>query len=411
MPDLYGQKQWNETAASGVTNIGYADPDLEQMLRDKGYGDLVDANPWKNINYRQSGWQKFVGALGFRTGFDKNVENAQFQSNEYLSNIAALVQQNEYNSEQAKVDRMRGAGLNPDLQGIGDASESAGMPEDTNNILPNDPDDPTQVANFVMTGITTAMGLAGQIGQLSQLRTAVQSGKIGNARDILSFALDAVIGATPNEMPTDDEQYGNMVNSIFNNVTSSYAGVLGRRSQRDFKRAVSSIINGLPTSRDQYMAWRDRMSARQSAFRTASSDMYSETDDILYGISEILNKYSDRAYRKRNENDAAMADLQGTQIQNQQDYADVIDLGAVAGAENAAARQSAQASNFETDLNSVMAEITHFLKGKADKGSWMASAALVVFSLMRMMSVQRGTSSSIDSKGAVTNSSFFNFGF
>lgn len=401
---------------SGNFNLGYSDPELEAQLRSQGYGDLVDANPWKNLNYNKSGWQGFLGSLGFRTGFDTSVENQQFQYKEYLSNIQNLASQNKYNSEQEKAARERAAGINVDLQGIGDASESSGLAEDTNNVLPNsdEQDVPAQVANYVMTGISTAMGLAGQIGTLKQISTSVASGKLDNIAKISDFIFGNAINYLSPQLPESDEVANDVFNSAADKMYNDYVGLIPRGLRKSYRSALNNYFSGLPVETKAYEEYYKKMAAKKSSFMAYSSDTYDDSNDVMMIISEELNKYADRAYRKRNENAADAADLEAQQIQSEGQYLDEYNPTQAASAENAANRQSAQQNNFEADLNSVMSNITHRLKDIADegrRGSWVASAALVVFSLMRMMSVNRSSTSGYNKVLGNYNNSSMSIGF
>lgn len=390
--------------------LDYRNEDLEQQLIKQGYGDLVNANPWSNLDYKQSGWQKFLGAIGFRTGYDVAKENQQFQYNEYLSNIQAMATENEYNSPQSQVDRMRQAGMNPDLQGTGDVAGSAGLPEDTNNVLPNQEDSFSQLGNVVMSGISLAFGLAKDIGALKSIGLQNQAGELSNASSLEDLATKLVINSTSMNMPTTQEEYDNMVNSNSEYVLEGYKPYLSKRQFNLLSRQFKQRWSSLPANLEQYNEWSERMKSRQSAFMTASSSLYDDSDEILFEVSKILNESLDNARKQGAMNEESRAVNEGLALANEGEYMANIDPSLQAQAENASNESIRQNQQMEADLQSVFAEIVSMLRDKADHGSKFASIALIAFSVMRLMSVQRSGSTSVGPKGT-TSTSGFSIGF
>lgn len=380
--------------------------DLAASLTQQGYGDLVNANPWASLDYKQSGWQKFLGALGFRTGFDVAKENQQFQSAEYLSNIQAMATENQYNSPTAQAQRMRAAGLNPDIQGLGDVANSAELPEETNNELPNSVDDLGKAANVIMQGVSIAMGFAKDVGALKQISIANERGRLENADYLGRLADGIVLANSPDEMPISGSLDFDAYQDRANESALSFAPFLSKRALQSLNSEIARRWNNLPNSREKYAQWRDLMKNRQQAFGVASSELYSDQDEVLYAISEKLNKHLDAAMKKQAENAEGRANLEGLEIENAAEYQGAIDPSLSAAAENAVNAKNLQSDTMETDLNSIMADIVGMLKDKADHGSKFASIALIAFSVMRMMSFQMSSSKGFNPKGSFGSSSF-----
>lgn len=93
------------------------------------YEEQWNSNPYANNNREDSVWDRIGNLFGFRTGADKWQDELDVRSQEYDAQLASVVREEEYNSESAKVARMKAAGLNPDLQGLGDASSASEMTE------------------------------------------------------------------------------------------------------------------------------------------------------------------------------------------------------------------------------------------------------------------------------------------
>lgn len=93
------------------------------------YEDLWNSNPYANNDREDSLWDSIGNLFGFRTGADKWQDELDVRSKEYDAQIASIAREEEYNSESSKVQRMREAGLNPDLQGIQSASSASEFSE------------------------------------------------------------------------------------------------------------------------------------------------------------------------------------------------------------------------------------------------------------------------------------------
>lgn len=103
----------------------------ESLERFKGtqYEQMASSNPYENYDYTNSLWDYLGDTFGFRTAQDKHREDMALASREYISQLDSLKREEEYNSESAKVARMRQAGLNPDLQGLENASNASEFTE------------------------------------------------------------------------------------------------------------------------------------------------------------------------------------------------------------------------------------------------------------------------------------------
>lgn len=165
---------------------------LGEFLSAQGdrWKNMVDSNPYANINYRQSGFQRLLSNLGFRTKYDAAKEQAQLQSNEYLAGLMQKYGDEQYETPAQMAQRMREAGMNPDLQGIGDVAGAAKMPDDTNVMSPDTfADDSSMIApaasaissigGMIGKCITGALGIAGTFQDLKSKRLDNASKELG----------------------------------------------------------------------------------------------------------------------------------------------------------------------------------------------------------------------------------------
>ena len=126
------------------------------------YDDLKSSNPYRNQEYKESGWQKFLSSLGFRTQADAWKENMSVQAAEYDAALAQKQFDTEYNSPSEQAARMRAAGLNPDLDPSSiDSGSAAPMGEDPSTPMQSTGDEETlgRVANGIMSAFTSALGI------------------------------------------------------------------------------------------------------------------------------------------------------------------------------------------------------------------------------------------------------------
>ena len=145
------------------------------------YDQLFANNPYRNLTYKKSGWQNFLSALGFRTDAERWQEDAQVNANEYDAGIFSMMQQNEFNSPQAQAERMRQAGLNPDLLGIGDVQEAASPTEDPNGMSQNVGDEFADFGNTIASVFSRAMAVFKDFKSIQQMNTIIDGQNIDNA--------------------------------------------------------------------------------------------------------------------------------------------------------------------------------------------------------------------------------------
>lgn len=378
----------------------------------KEYQGLLDANPYMNLDYTQSGWQKFLSGLGIRTGYDKRVEDLQLQANEWNAGVAQMAFENQFNSDAAKSARMRAAGLNPDLLGTGDSANSASMPEDTNPPAPTETDAETisQFSNMLMSAFSMATGFAKDIGTLHSISLANQNQEISNVEGIVNGATNFLLKHLPADMPTSDEDWGKNNMEISNILESVYKPTMTRRSFRRFSNEVSALYGALPREAEAYKTYLDKIRNKQEAHILGQSKYYSEQEEVLRELVVPLVDLNDRYIK-------AMSNAKTVNAENKDSYettAQTLGLPEkAAGVEIAGYQQQTQEFNMQRELRSTMSKIIHNLKKRADsgmRGAGFADTLLLFLSVMSMMSFSTGSSTSQGPKG-VTESSSFGIGF
>ena len=382
----------------------------------QGYGryqDLLDANPYRNLTYNQSGWQKFLGSLGFRTKYDDFIEQAQINANEYDASVASLMQQNEFNSPSAEAQRMRDAGLNPDLQGIGDVAESASPAEDPNGMNLSATDEGSNlklVASVGSTLMDIIPGIMSFATNLSQLKGV----RLENDAKELAFGNSAIDSATKffSEQITPEMyrdafakgDFGEILNA--SQKDSDYLSSLllsSPRARKKYKLLYGQHSRSLAAKMQAYQSYEEFEKHRGEILKTRSSQFFNDDDSVqMELIQSILGPYE--RYQKRiNEINEKIANLRSpeleqglvnTQLSNQQLYENEIDPVAQASAENAANTAQEQQNEIMTATNELFAEI---MKNLQVSDSWWSKIGMALIGIARAqllsgMSIQFGRS-------------------
>lgn len=249
----------------GITNESVS-PHVSSGPSGQGrYQDLYDSNPYRQLTYNQSGWQKFLGSIGFRTSYDDFVEQAQINAAEYDAGIASMQFQNEYNSPAAEANRMRAAGLNPDLQGIQDVAESAQPTEDPNGMPAQDSGQQAQQAwsafqsfgQLVVSSMTAGMSLYKEFIGLDLLKGQIEGQSIENHKGVASI-IDSMIL----------EQIGGLDQHSHSAVMDSIEGIVSAATDDSKFSTYSSMLAGYGLSPRMLREMRPRVAARAQSILT-----------------------------------------------------------------------------------------------------------------------------------------------
>lgn len=127
---------------------------------DSKYQELQGANPYRGLTYNESPMQQFLSMLGFRNEYDSWRESMAMNAAEYDAQLQMMQYQNEYNSPLAQAQRMRAAGINPDVDGGKsiDSGSAAEMQPDPS--LPMQTTSEEDVPGRIIQGVFSAINMA-----------------------------------------------------------------------------------------------------------------------------------------------------------------------------------------------------------------------------------------------------------
>lgn len=283
---------------------------VEQYLSDHGFAEQVAGNPYTNIQYRQSPWQKFLSTkLGLRTGYDTALEQASLQSREYLAGLLQQQYQNEYNDPAAQAARMRQAGLNPDLLGTEGVADSATPPADNSVMSPDTfAADSVPVQEIVQTASTAFGALESAVTSAFSVAQSLQSlnaGRIANSDSALNTLFSFIEKTQNSDLLGDRHVY----DSFFDRLP------LSRRQKKQLGPVLSAMRDSLLSQKSEkanavdYGTNRGIM-ARQlnNVFQNPhwlTDQQMVDTDSIL-----VLSEFEQRCQEKMAEINSKMLDLQ-----------------------------------------------------------------------------------------------------
>lgn len=380
-----------------------------------GYGDMYDqlfaANPYRQQTYNQSGWQKFLQSLGFRTGYDDWLDQTSTQIAEYDAGIFSIMQQNEYNSEAAKAQRMRAAGLNSDLLGIGDASESAVPAEDVNGMTPQDSEGQAkQLAglvggfiNWCQSAFSIGLQTYESMARVKQIGEQVNALATENADRIVDVVDKIIVGS----IPISAYESGDKIDEYLKTIDFGAYGFSGKgltAAQEAFRDRFDSFKNHADIREAAYR----RFNALSNTYKVGSEGFIPESQmpespDEMFNLqiehyANIARKILDLKLgneRVKEEiltpqeqaNQSIANEIERDTLQTEQD----MDFGAAVGAANTfEAQNKGFWKQAESIINEEKAIMYMQLQAKARAGSSFATAMLHAMALQDMMKVDFG---------------------
>lgn len=273
---------------------GEAEPKVQQSpgqgAAPSGYGSMYDqlfaANPYRQQTYNQSGWQKFLGSLGFRTGYDDWLDQTSTQIAEYDAAIFSQMQQDQFNSPAAMAQREKQAGMNPDLLGIGDVAQAAGPAEDVNGMQPQESNDAAQAASLVggfIRGIYSAfsvgMSLYKDTLAVKDMQNVIDNGNITKAKSMIDLADEAIVGAYSRYGQTDADRTAAEADMIANSDMLIPSG-LSRSARRDFRSYLMQRLKSLKNDAKVREYYLNRAKAIEGANRAEASGFIPSPEDF-----------------------------------------------------------------------------------------------------------------------------------
>lgn len=289
----------------------------------KGYDDLASSNPYANVSYYESPWQKFLHTLGFRTGKDAYLENMRLQAAEYDNALLQKEYNETYDSPLEQASRERAAGLNPNLTGNVSSGESADLPSDENPpaAAEDDMNSVVSFANGVMNCVQVAYGLAGNVISMAGAIEDVKGKKLANrlsswnlGQQLSNFAEDAVYRNLPAGLNIRDFHE---VNNYYNLLKRQYGDFMSKKDFKRFIQLANDFQNNVNIEGKYWRNNKDYHESRQGAFNIGANSLaYSEDDAVMYVMQEGLSKLATQVWKSESKNRITKADYESTYLES-----------------------------------------------------------------------------------------------
>lgn len=365
-----------------------------------GYGALYDQlfanNPYRNLNYNKSNWQQFMSWLGFRTDADRFQEEAQMNAAQTDFGIFQQIYQDRYNSEVAKAQRMREAGENPDLLGTGNVSEASSPVEDPQGMTPGVSEEgiPGQVISTVVSAFNSGIGMATQFLQLDGLRSEIEGKNISNAENMMNVIQQRVLGMTPAEGFSTDAEFQDWKRATERKLRFQYGQAFFKgASRRRWNRSIDDFIGGLPTSKEQFKEWKERLGDAKS-YLYGRKDHWSEIVDIFDEVNQAIFDLQNEITENSKVKEKTSLDVDLQTLDNELQYQEQIQPGLRAEGQNAVWRRQMEGEDFAGVLNKHLNKLGHRLDDISKNGGLKGFLAEVI-----LLALTSKFNVGVDSKG------------
>lgn len=230
---------------------------------------------------------------------------------EFDADLALLDYQNQYNDPTAKAERMRAAGLNPDLVGLDGAADSAGMSGVTGSSGISAGPNYLDRVNSILANSQNVVSSAFDIYEQLQ---GIRSRTLEN--DIRGVNLDNLLRGRALDFLSDAPEYG--VEPDDNSVVyqDEFTPRLSKRSSSRYRQLISSIQPSVKGETIRTKTLADYAKNRLDLANTHGNYFYRpDYDDMLGAIvtwNNFLHKVEKRSYQAKLSHDKYLRDYYNT---------------------------------------------------------------------------------------------------
>lgn len=244
------------------------------------FEQIYDQNPYKE-SLRDKTWiDELVSGLGFQSGYDIYEMQRKQAYNEYNAQIAQLASEEKYNEPIAQVDRMKAAGINPDIKGgvqANDASEFAQeqTSPDVSLAAHQNTDMIVGLAEEIIKTITGVLQISSEI---PILRNTIDTNDAEVAQKIMGLSQDWLKNSWRgpifhyNELSDDTEETQfPQYDPYFLAEIRSYAdkNFRTRRSKKAFEENVLNLVRSMHGQKELYADMVDYQENKGKAARNS----------------------------------------------------------------------------------------------------------------------------------------------
>ena len=365
------------------------------------------SNPYANQKYRESPWQFFLSNLGFRTQADAWRENMAVQAAEFDSALQQKAADMEYNDPVHQLERMRAAGLNPDIDG-GSSISSGEAP-----AMPQDPSTPMQSTGWDGTIQTLGTSILGAFSSALGIVQSIQGIGLRNMTNRLDIAKTAndvfpsLIPAIGESVGNDEFNFDSLINDSVEMAKMYSRNNLPKRFRRQFVNTIEGFWASAPKTAEAYKEWSDRVSAKRD-YAVNSQTLFDEFSDILYPMAKEIADMNEQLFRQSQKTELAEGEAAEAGAQTEKAYQEELSGSEMGAAQNAANRSAAASSTSSAIVSEHIKNIMTHLEGFAKEGGMKGALSSIALSIISgiYLYVQSGIHPSI-SRSEGSNSGYF----
>lgn len=237
--------------------------------------DLYANNPYLDQTVESTFWDQ----VGLSNKRDNRLAQLQQAGAEYNAEIAKMQYENEYNSPEAQAQRMREAGLNPDLMGTEAGGTSAGTGQVASPAV-----EPGSAATEGLSNIFSfAQGVLSAVTMGCTVAKDFQALKLGGLDldakeiDVAGKARDFALGVVGDWQVTPETFAGGEFDSM--ETAKGYVNRPG--AQKYFANALQDLVNSMRVHNESYDVIGEHGSKRARAAGSMGSKYYNDPMEVL----------------------------------------------------------------------------------------------------------------------------------
>lgn len=203
-------------------------------------GDIQ--NPYKNLPYMQGNIWDTLGFSNTARTYNAQLDQA---AQEWDSEYARYLDEREYNSEAAKAQRLKEAGVNPDLQGLGSGSEQStgGVSQGVQKPVAQGSAGAAEFVNALTSVVSTFMqlGTASQAMRQARIQSDIMEAELTDKVNDTAFKMFDSVGATLDDFSPDNDPELSIENLLVD-VPKSRPGKIKALQAKGFSPDISRAL-------------------------------------------------------------------------------------------------------------------------------------------------------------------------
>lgn len=346
-------------------------------------------NPYEGLNYQVSPWQSLMSSFGIRTQADAWQENMAMNAAEWNSAMQMKLRDEKYNSPINQVERMRAAGLNPDIDGGSSISsgEAAAMPEDPSTPMQttSDADSLNGVLNGCMSAFSTALGLVGSAQGFVGKHLQNVLGAITNEKEFADYAM-GISGSLLPPSPTPDGVLNFDWKSAALNNAEKFANLQLPKNMR--KKFIDFQEQYWTSARGQYKSYDEFANAVRSrkSWAEDKSVLYTELgDSILLDIFEPFAIRAEQLIEQSQKTELAEGKAAAAGAQTEEAYQKELNGSLMGEAQNVSNKNVVESKGSESIINEAIHDVLQRLKISSKEGGLKGALASIAMALISGM--------------------------